>query len=68
MQEKEPPYLVQVVELDFPARAIGDGLNREAIDIYRDCQATGEWPAYSLTTLHVSLPPWAERKYIEENS
>ncbi|APE21352.1 MULTISPECIES: PD-(D/E)XK nuclease-like domain-containing protein [Streptomyces] len=68
MQEKEPPYLVQVVEIDFPARVIGDEMNREAIDIYRDCQATGEWPGYSLTTLHVSLPPWFERKYIEENS
>jgi hypothetical protein len=67
-QEKQPPYLVQVVELDFPARVIGSELNDRAIRTYLHCMATGEWPAYSLTTLHVSLPPWFERKYIEENS
>ncbi|MFI8962105.1 PD-(D/E)XK nuclease-like domain-containing protein [Streptomyces sp. NPDC053493] len=68
MQEKEPPYLVQVVELDFPARAIGAEYNARAAHTYRLCQATGEWPAYSSTTLHISLPPWAEKKAIEEIS
>ena len=67
-QEKEPPYLVQVVELDFPARVIGAERNDSAAHTYRMCQATDYWPAYSTTTLYVSLPPWAEKKYIEENS
>ena len=67
-QEKQPPYLVQVVELDFPARVIGSELNDRAIRTYLHCMATGEWPAYSNTTTYLSLPPWAERKYIEENS
>ena len=67
-QEKQPPYLVQVVELDFPARAIGSELNDRAIRTYLHCMATGEWPAYSDTTTYLSLPQWAERKYIEETS
>jgi len=67
-QEKEPPYLVQVVELDFPALAIGDEFNRRAAHTYRMCQATGDWPAYGTTTLHVSLPPWGEKKAIKEIS
>ncbi|MGW6557959.1 PD-(D/E)XK nuclease-like domain-containing protein [Streptomyces hydrogenans] len=67
-QEKAPPYLVQVVELDFPARVIGSERNDRAIRTYLTCMATGEWPAYSDTTTYLSLPPWAERKYIEENS
>ncbi|MEV4424004.1 PD-(D/E)XK nuclease-like domain-containing protein [Streptomyces sp. NPDC049602] len=67
-QEKTEPYLVQVVELDFPARVIGSELNTRAIHTYLMCQAAGEWPAYSDTTTYISLPAWAERKYIEETS
>ncbi|MFE7510124.1 PD-(D/E)XK nuclease-like domain-containing protein [Streptomyces sp. NPDC057540] len=67
-QEKQPPYLVQVVELDFPARAIGAEITDRAIHTYLHCMATGEWPAYGDTTTYLSLPAWAERKYIEENS
>ncbi|MFB7605228.1 PD-(D/E)XK nuclease-like domain-containing protein [Streptomyces gardneri] len=67
-QEKTAPYLVQVVELDFPARVIGSERNNRAIHTYLMCQATGYWPAYSDTTTYISLPPWAEKKYIEENS
>lgn len=67
-QEKTEPYLVQVVELDFPARVIGSERNDRAIRTYLDCMATGEWPAYSDTTTYISLPPWAEKKFAEENS
>jgi hypothetical protein len=67
-QEKTEPYLLQVVELDFPARVIGSELNSRAIHAYLHCMATGEWPAYSDVTTYVSLPSWFERKYIEENS
>ncbi|WP_309140303.1 PD-(D/E)XK nuclease-like domain-containing protein [Streptomyces sp. PKU-EA00015] len=67
-QEKQPPYLVTVAELDFPARVIGAELNDRALYTYAMCQATGHWPAYSEGTTHISLPPWVERKYAQENS
>ncbi|MET9727713.1 PD-(D/E)XK nuclease-like domain-containing protein [Streptomyces zaomyceticus] len=67
-QEKTEPYLVQVVELDFPARVIGAETTHRAIHTYLMCQATGYWPAYSDTTTYISLPPWAEKKFAEENS
>lgn len=66
-QEKQPPYLVTVAELDFPARVIGGELNARALHTYAMCQATGHWPAYSEGTAHISLPPWAERKHVEEH-
>jgi hypothetical protein len=66
-QEKQPPYLVAVVELDFPAQVIGDELNERALHTYATCRATGHWPAYSEGTTYISLPPWVERKYAEEN-
>jgi len=67
-QEKQAPYLVQVVELDFPARVIGSEFNDRAIHAYLHCTATDEWPAYGDTTTYISLPSWFEHKYIEENS
>ncbi|MFE3657227.1 PD-(D/E)XK nuclease-like domain-containing protein [Streptomyces sp. NPDC059165] len=66
-QEKQPPYLVTVAELDFPARAIGAELNARALHTYGMCRTTDYWPAYSEATTYISLPPWAERKYAEEN-
>jgi hypothetical protein len=67
-QEKQPPYLVTVVELDFPARVIGGELNDRALHTYAMCRETGYWPAYSEGTTYISLPKWAERKYVEETS
>lgn len=59
-QEKTPPYLVTVVELDPDAVRIGRELNRRAMEIYRDCQASGVWPGYSSDVEQISLPRWAE--------
>lgn len=60
-QEKAPPYLVSVVDLDHVAMRIGAERNRRAIDIYAHCEAAGEWPPYVEGVHLLSLPPWAER-------
>lgn len=60
-QEKEPPHLVTVVELDHVALQIGARHNRRAIDIYAQCVETGEWPGYSNDIELVRLPEWFER-------
>lgn len=59
-QEKVPPYLVTVVELDVTALMIGRTLNRKAIDVYRHCTATGRWPGYADDIELVALPTYAE--------
>lgn len=63
VQEKTPPYLVSVVQLDAAAVRIGRALNRRAIDIYVQCTETGRWPGYSDDVAHVSLPYWYERDF-----
>lgn len=69
-QEKEPPYLVNVVELDEQALDIGAAQNRRAIDRYQECVRTGTWPGYSDGIEPISLPQWAvyqhERKLDSE--
>lgn len=60
-QEKEPPYLVSVLEFDAEAIEEGRRRNRQAIDLYARCVERDEWPSYPGTDdiVSISLPPWA---------
>lgn len=64
-QEKTPPYLVGVYQLDEDALSLGRALNRQAIERYRDCVESGIWPGYSTDVEVISLPRWAQRQ-VEE--
>ena len=58
--EKEPPYEVAVVELSEEFLTRGERLCQRALEIYRDCTASGQWPSYrnpEFTTIHP--PAWA---------
>ncbi len=59
-QEKRPPHLVSVIELDHVALRIGADRNRRALDVYAHCRDTGEWPPYVDGVGLISLPRWAE--------
>lgn len=54
--EKEPPYLVTVINYDGEALAEGARLNRQAINLYARCRERNEWPGYTDTTVTLSLP------------
>lgn len=60
--EKEPPYLVSVVELEPEAVELGRARNRRAIDIYLECTENDTWPGYPAEITTISLPPWAYRE------
>jgi len=64
-QEKAPPYLVHVVEMDHVAQRIGAVLNRQAINLYAQCHAAGRWPGYADDVTHLQLPAWYENQYGE---
>jgi hypothetical protein len=63
VQEKTPPYLVSVVQLDAEAHRIGQRLNRRAIDVYTECTASGRWPGYSNEVELLALPYWYTRRF-----
>jgi hypothetical protein len=65
-QSKTPPYLVHLVELDFPALALGAARNEKALRIYADCERTGNWPGFNDRITYLPLPAWAERRDHEE--
>jgi hypothetical protein len=60
-QEKVPPYLVTVTQLDEAALALGAELNRRAINLYARCLADDVWPGYASDVVVTSLPPYAYR-------
>lgn len=59
-QEKTPPYLITVFELDEQALRIGRALNRDAINTFADCTARDEWPGYANEVATISLPAWMD--------
>lgn len=63
VQEKEPPYLVNVVQLDEEALDVGRERNRRACEIFRDCTESGIWPGYGPEVQTISLPRWAVREH-----
>ena len=64
-QETEPPYIVQVHELDDDSIALGRQLFETAIERFAHYRAHGFPTTNNQTTAHVlSLPPWAWKEAI----
>jgi hypothetical protein len=60
-QEKTPPYLVTVFELDEYALRIGRSRNRLAIETFARCVERDEWPDYTSGGVEtLSLPAWMD--------
>jgi len=57
--EKTPPYLVHVNQLTERAMAWGERQVSQALEIFRDCTAAGEWPGYPTDEItDIDLPAW----------
>jgi PDDEXK-like domain of unknown function (DUF3799) len=63
-QMKEPPYLVNVVQLDDDAIRAGRERMRTACEMFRDCTESDCWPGYPDDIETISLPPWV--RHVEE--
>lgn len=62
-QEKKPPYLVNVIGIEFGSRVIAEAKNRRAIEIFAECTATGYWPGYADSEPnYLALPGYAENR------
>lgn len=47
VQEKEEPYLINVIPLDEDAARLGRALADKGRRLYRECTRTGRWPGYT---------------------
>ncbi|MGW9371134.1 PD-(D/E)XK nuclease-like domain-containing protein [Streptomyces xanthophaeus] len=65
-QEKNPPYLVNVIGLDAEWMRRGRARNRAALEKYAECTSTGIWPGYGDEPNYLSQPTWADIRDTEE--
>lgn len=56
--EKAPPHAIRIVQVDPDDIAAGRRRNRQALEVFAECQATGHWPGYPTDIELVSLPPY----------
>jgi hypothetical protein len=58
--EKVPPYAVKVFEASPSFISRGREAYRGALDLYAECLAANNWPAYDETVAQLDIPVWAE--------
>ena len=61
VQEKEPPYLVTVAQLDAADVDRARAVCRAGCAVYRDCTTSGLWPGYGSDIAQISLPKYMQR-------
>jgi hypothetical protein len=57
--EPEPPFAVSLVGPSPMLLDLGRAKYDRALSIWRECLATGQWPAYPDRICYVEPPPWA---------
>ena len=65
VQETAPPYLLSVLEPGPDVLALADRKIERALTIWRECRRTGKWPGYPTRVATVTLPGWAEARWLE---
>lgn len=67
-QETYPPYALSVVSLGPAALALAEQKVEHAIKVWRECLATGRWPAYPTRTAYANPSAWAEQAWLEKEA
>jgi hypothetical protein len=63
--ETSPPYALSVVSPGPDILALGDVKVGWAIECWRACMDSGEWPAYPNRVATAELPSWEETRWLE---
>lgn len=58
-QEKHPPYLAAVYELDVAGESRGQEIRQRGIDTMAECMTSNTWPGYPRGVQSLPLPGWA---------
>jgi hypothetical protein len=65
--EKDPPYCVRMVELDFAALELGKRQLRRWLAQLKRCQESGDWPGWSTGFDAMGVPTWAYTQEPEDD-
>lgn len=63
-QENEAPFALTVNEIGEAALTIGRKQIDYAVNVWRRCLETGDWPAYPLRIIRPELPGWHETGWL----
>lgn len=66
VQEVNPPYALSVIALGPDALMIGEKKVQFAIDTFRECLQSGDWPGYPRRTCYATLPAWQESRWLQK--
>lgn len=58
--ESAPPHAVTVFRLDHTAQAYGERLLRAKWEVFRNCEASNAWPAYSQSVVEMSIDDFSQ--------
>lgn len=64
--EKEPPHCLSVVSLGPDALMLAEKRVRYALETWKRCLDSGEWPGWPDRTCYATLPPWVESQWLEK--
>lgn len=64
-QENDAPFALTPVELSEAVLTIGRKKLDYAIRLWRECMATGAWPAYGTDVCRPELPGWHESRWLD---
>lgn len=66
--EIDPPYAASVFDLAPSADDIAQRKIAWALNTWRRCLETGEWPGYGQRVASIELPLWAEMAFVERTA
>lgn len=64
--ETTEPYALSVIEPDTDVLAYGEARLDKALAVWRECLASGEWPAYGTTPYLAPLPAYLESQWLAD--
>jgi hypothetical protein len=64
--ETQPPFALSVIAPGPDVLTIGRKKVEYALDVWRRCFASGEWPAYPPMVAYAELPPYEEARWLEK--
>jgi len=68
VQETDPPYALNVVQIGEAALTMGRKMLNYAIDAWTACTASGTWPAYPPEIVRPEFPGWAETEWLNRET
>lgn len=65
--ENQPPYAISVVSLAASALELGQQKADRAIQLWKQCLDSGDWPAYPPSTYFAETPAFEEARWMEHD-